>query len=154
MGTWEYDAFGNVFEQKELIENYILYRGQQYDQEAGQYYLRARYYNPVIGRFTQEDTYRGDGLNLYAYCGNNPIMHYDPSGHDQVTQPAMEPENPRTSGDGGIPTIKSQIQGLKSKTLQQLLDNGWKDVTDPRMAANTTSRDLYNPETGLRIRFD
>ena len=67
---------------KESIENCILYTGQQYDQETGQYYLRARYYNPVIGRFMQEDTYRGDGLNLYAYCANNPVMYYDPSGHD------------------------------------------------------------------------
>ncbi|WP_394903740.1 RHS repeat-associated core domain-containing protein, partial [Clostridium butyricum] len=34
-----------------------------------------------IGRFTQEDVYRGDGLNLYAYCGNNPIGYFDPSGY-------------------------------------------------------------------------
>uniref|UniRef100_UPI000555A151 RHS repeat-associated core domain-containing protein n=1 Tax=Alkaliphilus transvaalensis TaxID=114628 RepID=UPI000555A151 len=46
-----------------------------------QYYLRARYYNPIIGRFTQEDTYRGDGLNLYSYCQNSPVMYYDPSGY-------------------------------------------------------------------------
>ncbi len=39
---------------------------------AGQYYLRAIYYNPVVGRFLQEDTYRGDGLKPYAYCANNP----------------------------------------------------------------------------------
>ena len=51
-------------------------------------------------------------------------------------------------------TIKSQIQRLKSKTPQQLLDDGWQDITDPRMAANNTSIDLYNPETGLKIRFD
>ena len=37
--------------------------------------------NPVIGRFTQEDTYRGDGLNLYTYCQNNPVYYVDPSGH-------------------------------------------------------------------------
>ena len=34
-----------------------------------------------MGRFTQEDTYRGDGLNLYAYCRNNPVYYADPSGH-------------------------------------------------------------------------
>lgn len=35
-------------------------------------------YNPVIGRFTQEDPCCGDGLNLYAYCANNPVA--DPRG--------------------------------------------------------------------------
>ncbi|MCM1123504.1 MAG: hypothetical protein NC416_13055, partial [Eubacterium sp.] len=55
---YQYDAFGNLTEQKEDITNRILYTGQQYDQETGQYYLRARYYNPVVGRFLQEDTYR------------------------------------------------------------------------------------------------
>ena len=28
----------------------------------------------------QEDVYQGDGLNLYAYCANNPVIYYDPSG--------------------------------------------------------------------------
>ena len=59
----------------------------------GQYYLRARYYNPVVGRFLQEDTYRGDGLNLYAYCANNPVMYYDPSGHsfEDIVRPESGP---------------------------------------------------------------
>ena len=35
----------------------------------------------MVGRFLQEDTYRGDGLNLYAYCANNLVVYYDPSGH-------------------------------------------------------------------------
>lgn len=34
----------------------------------------------MIGRFTQEDTYRGDGLNLYAYCAGNPVYYVDPNG--------------------------------------------------------------------------
>ena len=46
-----------------------------------QYYLRARYYNPVLGRFMQEDVYQGDGLNRYAYCRNNSVVNYDPSGY-------------------------------------------------------------------------
>ncbi|WP_315069719.1 RHS repeat-associated core domain-containing protein [uncultured Clostridium sp.] len=76
-----YDAFGNVLEAQEEVHNRITYTGQQYDSITQQYYLRARFYNPVIGRFTQEDVYRGDGLNLYAYCGNNPVGYYDPSGY-------------------------------------------------------------------------
>ncbi|MDE6420825.1 MAG: RHS repeat-associated core domain-containing protein [Lachnospiraceae bacterium] len=59
----------------------IRYTGQQYDEFTEQYYLRARYYNPVLGRFMQEDVYQGDGLNLYAYCGNNPVIYDDLSGY-------------------------------------------------------------------------
>ena len=48
--------------------------------------MRARFYNPVVGRFVSEDIYRADGLNLYAYCGNNPVGHYDPSGYSTTEQ--------------------------------------------------------------------
>ena len=81
---YEYDAFGALLERYENVPNRLLYGGQQYDRETEQYYLRTRYYNPVIGRFMQEDVYRGDGLNLYAYCANNPVMYYDPSGRNGV----------------------------------------------------------------------
>jgi RHS repeat-associated protein len=46
---------------------------------GGAYYLRARYYDPVIGRMFSEDPIR-DGFNYYTYCGNNPIMFWDPFG--------------------------------------------------------------------------
>ena len=95
---YAYDAFGNSLKKKEGIQNRIQYTGQQYDQETGQYYLRARYYNPAVGRFTQEDTYRGDGLNLYAYCKNNPVVYYDPSGHDQAVNPSNGTEMTNTAG--------------------------------------------------------
>ncbi|WP_099190500.1 RHS repeat-associated core domain-containing protein [Tepidibacter mesophilus] len=78
---YHYDVFGVILESEENISNRITYTGQQYDSITQQYYLRARYYNPIIGRFTQEDVYRGDGLNLYAYCSNNPVVYYDPSGY-------------------------------------------------------------------------
>ena len=83
---YRYDAFGNILEAKEDIHNRITYTGQQFDNITAQYYLRARFYNPVIGRFTQEDEYRGDGLNLYAYCGNNPVRYWDPSGYECNTK--------------------------------------------------------------------
>lgn len=79
VNRYQYDAFGQV-SSAEGFSNRILYTGQQYDKVSGQYYLRARFYDPSVGRFLQEDVYRGDGLNLYAYCRNNPVVYYDPSG--------------------------------------------------------------------------
>ena len=60
------------------FDNQICYTGGVYDKETGLYYLNARYYDPGIGRFISQDSYRGE-LNdpgqwhLYAYCANNPI---------------------------------------------------------------------------------
>ena len=82
LNEYEYDAWGNVTSQKETVKNRFKFNGQQLDPITSQYYLRARFYNPVIARFTQEDTYRGDGLNLYAYCANNHVYYVDPSGND------------------------------------------------------------------------
>ena len=86
---YDYDTWGNLTTYEEIIPNRYLYTGQQFDQITQQYYLRARYYNPVIARFTQEDIYRGDGLNLYTYCDNNPVIYYDPSGYTCDTKDAL-----------------------------------------------------------------
>ena len=80
LNHYEYDAWGNLTVCEEKVQNRFKFNSQQYDPISQQYYLRARYYNPVIGRFTQEDSYNVDGLNLYAYCRNNPVSYVDPSG--------------------------------------------------------------------------
>ncbi len=92
LNRYEYDAWGNTVLCEEQVANRFRFNAQQYDPVSQQYYLRARFYNPVIARFTQEDTYRGDGLNLYAYCRNNPVYYVDPSGHicDPAAQRIME----------------------------------------------------------------
>ena len=95
---YEYGAFGDFREKYEEVENRFGYNGEIFDPIGGQYYLRARYYNPVIGRFTQEDTYYGDGLNLYAYCRNLPVGYEDPSGHtcEDKTRKLEDKERNRT----------------------------------------------------------
>ncbi|NLD48214.1 MAG: hypothetical protein GX660_13640, partial [Clostridiaceae bacterium] len=84
-----YDPFGNILESTGTVKNPIRYAGYQYDEESGLYYLNARMYDPRIARFLQEDTYKGDvsdplSLNLYTYCHNEPIMYWDPTGHEEI----------------------------------------------------------------------
>lgn len=86
LGTYQYDAFGNIREKTYEKVNPYTYAGYRYDEEMDLYYLNARYYDPKIARFITEDSYRGEindplTLNLYTYCANNPIRYYDPSGH-------------------------------------------------------------------------
>ena len=77
--TYRYDAFGNEQNIDANDTNPFRYCGEYYDTETGYIYLRARYYDPIIGRFISEDPIR-DGLNWYVYCGNNPVMFFDPLG--------------------------------------------------------------------------
>ncbi|PJZ53960.1 hypothetical protein CH380_08160 [Leptospira adleri] len=61
------------------------YTGQEEDRETGLYYYKARYYDPLIGRFTQADslfdTTRPMSMDLYMYTEGNPVRYRDPSGN-------------------------------------------------------------------------
>ena len=67
--------------------NPIRYRSYYYDTDLKLYWLTSRYYDPETGRFISPDDWsyldykKINGLNLYAYSKNNPVMYYDPSGH-------------------------------------------------------------------------
>jgi len=79
--SYEYSAYGQVAASDPNHPNPYMFTGRRFDIETGLYYYRARYYNPHIGRFMQTDPVGyGAGMNLYAYCGNNPIGRADPSG--------------------------------------------------------------------------
>lgn len=82
---YRYSAFGESITAEETVPNRLKYNAQMADGLTGLYYLRARYYNASLGRFTQEDVIYNDGLNLYAYCNSNPVMYSDPSGFAKET---------------------------------------------------------------------
>jgi RHS repeat-associated protein len=89
--TYEYDAFGNLIASTGSTPNAYLYRGERYDSDLGLYYLRARWYNPVTGRFMTRDPYQGSiydpaSLHRYNYARANPVNFIDPSGRDAASE--------------------------------------------------------------------
>jgi RHS repeat-associated protein len=107
----EYDAFGNKINSTGTTPNNYLYRGEQYDPDLGLYYLRARYYNPVTGRFLSRDPLDGNApdpksLHKYLYADGDPVNAMDPTGQ----APAQEEEEE----DSVIETI---IENIGKKPL-------------------------------------
>ena len=88
VATYEYDAWGNIVSSSgRLAEiNPLRYRGYYYDSETGFYYLQSRYYDPANRRFINADSLASTGqgslgTNMFAYCNNEPVQRFDPTGH-------------------------------------------------------------------------
>ena len=87
---YTYNAWGEVMISGTNISlgviNPYRYRDYYYDSGSGLYFLQTRYYDPQVGRFLSMDDVEYidpetiGGVNLYAYCNNNPVMNVDPNG--------------------------------------------------------------------------
>ena len=112
--TYSYDAFGTMFAQTGSTANNFLYAGQQSDSASGLYSMRARYYDPTLGRFLTRDvwpinTSNPFELNRYLYAGNNPTNMIDPSGHSALVEFNLL--------EGFINTVEGSIRGAYSGGL-------------------------------------
>jgi RHS repeat-associated protein len=81
-----YDAYGNVRLTIGMGATRLGYTGEMQDPASGLVYLRARHYQPTLGRFLQRDSFDGfiqgpQSLNRYVYAEGNPVVYVDPSGH-------------------------------------------------------------------------
>ena len=80
--SYTYDPFGVTTETKALLTNVFnpwRYTGQYFDDATAMYKMGARYYQPELGRWTQQDP-SGLDANAYAYVGGNPVNLIDPDG--------------------------------------------------------------------------
>ena len=100
IGEYTYDAWGNCditygINTDVVRNNPIRYRSYYFDRETSIYYLNARYYDPALRRFLSLDSTEyldpetPNGLNLYAYCNNDPMNYADPSGNSAILALAL-----------------------------------------------------------------
>ena len=145
LNHYAYDAFGNRTVEEETVENRFGFAGEMMDAVTGQYYLRARFYNPVIARFLSEDTYYGDGLNLYAYCHNNPVRYVDPSGHEGLICSKKYGELKKKETKGGKLSEKEKRQ-IYEYEQNQKKSNG--AGSDSKSGSSSVKTDFYVKPNG------
>ncbi|MDO3411901.1 RHS repeat-associated core domain-containing protein [Saccharibacillus sp. CPCC 101409] len=147
LNQYTYDVWGNPIIEEETTDNVLRYSGEYWDGETGLQYLRARWYDPNIGRFINEDTYEGEKaqpgtLNLYAYVQGNPLTHNDPSGHKQEMAPSGG-----GGGGGGIIGWTNTVPGIKK--LEDALFKGFS------LAATSyiTNKAMRNKKNNNKVFF-
>ena len=149
------DGNGNANTSSTFIGNVnpIRYRGYYYDAETGWYYLNSRYYDPQVKRFISADGIIGAngafiGMNLFAYCNNNPVKYADYTGALinisiflklglTILGNLISGVNPQ---DAIILSVDSVIFGNEQPvTSEQLQEAGFKDTSEKSVAGlNTT----------------
>jgi RHS repeat-associated protein len=119
--TYAYEAFGSIRTQTGTDLNRITYTAREaMGDSLGFFYYRHRIYDPHTGRFTSEDPLGFvDGVNLYIYVGNNPLLFVDPTGCYWFRQDWQEP--------GVVGREKTIVPpgGLNSEFIEQHVPAGY-----------------------------
>ena len=119
--TYAYDPFGAEKNIDPADSNPFRYCSEYYDKGIDKIYLRARTYDPTLGRFTQQDP-ACDGFNWYIYCSNNPIAFCDITGlKDVLVRYAIEKNGGTVSYDSETNTTSATLYG---KTITFDLNTG------------------------------
>ncbi len=83
VASYAYDAFGNTTAQSGTMADSFAHRfsTKYFDADTGLYYYGYRFYSPTLSRWLNRDPIEEEGgVNLYASCENNPVLHFDKDG--------------------------------------------------------------------------
>ena len=129
--------------------NPIRYRGYFYDTETKLYYCNSRYYDPQVKRFINADVYVStgqgfNGFNMFAYCGNNPVVHGDQSGKAYARESGVLGPSGDWGGEAKDPMTKHR------------LDLEWKQYVIWNLYTHTTHnpKTIFSPESSSEIYID
>jgi RHS repeat-associated protein len=79
--SYTYDPFGYTVASSGSFAQPLRWKGREFDAETGLYYMRARYYDPTVGRFISEDPIGiAAGVNPYTFADGDPVNRVDPTG--------------------------------------------------------------------------
>jgi RHS repeat-associated protein len=99
------------------------YTGMERDEETGLNYHNARYYIPWLGRWLNCDPIGiGDGVNVYAYCHNDPIKNSDKQGTQTTTEDGVIDKAKEVVNEVGkkVDDIKKEAKALEQKAEKAL----------------------------------
>jgi RHS repeat-associated protein len=158
--SYDYVAFGELLNETGTTENSYRYTGEQFDASLDQYYLRARYYNQGVGRFTQMDSWLGeiydpDTLHKYLYTSSEPVNNIDPSGYFLISDTAVAQNVMNTLGAIAIISASSQLDGLLAlaSPLPRLGEDRQLTTTDLAISRWKVRRCQRSGSTDCSARF-
>lgn len=131
--SYDYDPYGNVTKSTGVFDAPFQFQEQQYDDTLSMHYMRARMYDPTIGRFISKDPLEGilnnpQSQNPYAYSLNNPVIYSDPSGeqYQALIPPATNALS--TCGRFVASSATNAVNLAKSLASQQQISSAGKTI--------------------------
>ncbi|WP_411347177.1 RHS repeat-associated core domain-containing protein [Paenibacillus sp. WLX2291] len=159
MNNYQYDELGNLTQQKDTIANDFKYASETYDADISLCYLKARYYDPSLEPFLNEDSYERQmnsplNMNGYSCVHNNPMVYVDPTGHwiaddsnlnaasqNKVKQATKEFDNAKKRGD------VAGMQAAHNKAVEIRFSSGDYEVVN-KMNYTTGKSTPYSTGNG------
>jgi RHS repeat-associated protein len=147
--TYNYESFGTVLNQTGTTPNDYLFTGEQYDSGLDNYYLRARYYDQNIGRFTQQDTWMGNNsdpitLHKYLYANADPVNNIDPSGNVTIGSLMTAVSNvarlAKTASVNVIRSVAGRVNGTNVRAVTSLRVRLWLNRSVPQVQSKLPAK--------------
>ncbi|WP_025852428.1 polymorphic toxin-type HINT domain-containing protein [Paenibacillus ehimensis] len=154
LNQYTYDIWGNPLTVTEQVPQPFRYSGEFWDNSAHLQYLRARWYDPSVGRFMSQDTYEGDianplSLNLYTYVKNNPLRYLDPSGHDpRELQALLEMAR---DGEVSRTQVHSQFGGYYQRIFQDDNNNYYNYLFEKATMTSSYGNSLGDSDWAIGV---